>query len=206
MKFQQYLEKTDKKIDIWPDDVFRIDEDGNKIEGKFYIEWLTFRATVIRDFTSKVRQLVNEINYKTKRNVKLSVYLGSWYDTIYENGINWASENFRYDKRLGFVEDRIYKYEYYLTGYIRNFDYIFIGTYQKNLDDIKRYITLGNILVNGEVPICSSLDLSALTENSLSSKVFYEGLKHAEGIMLFDLITCNFDAVGQALADSNMKF
>lgn len=32
----------------------------------------------------------------------MAAYVGSWYEVYYQNGVNWASNQFKYDDRLSF--------------------------------------------------------------------------------------------------------
>jgi uncharacterized lipoprotein YddW (UPF0748 family) len=93
-EFQSFLKG--KKVKF-PDDIFTYQKDtaGNyqRKNGKYYSQWILWRATVIHEFT---RKLVADIK---KANPKMPVgsYVGSWYETYYEYGVNWASTTYRND-------------------------------------------------------------------------------------------------------------
>lgn len=38
----------------------------------------------------------------------MAAYVGSWYEVYYQNGVNWASNQFKYDDRLSFPDSEIY--------------------------------------------------------------------------------------------------
>ena len=87
----------------------------------------------------------------------MAAYVGSWYEVYYQNGVNWASKDFRYDDRLNFPESEIYSEEYNNTSYLKHLDFLMIGTYYKTAKEVNRYITLGNIFTCGQCPILCSM-------------------------------------------------
>lgn len=184
--FAEFLMNKNLKLGQFPEDAFLIDTTGKLIRGKYFVEWVEFRSTVIRDFTTRVREIVNHYNAQTKKNVQLAAYVGSWYESYWENGVNWASKNFRYNKRLNFPDTTVYSTNYYKTSYLENLDFLMIGTYYKNEADINKYITLGNILTNGEVPIYGSMSIPDL-KNEQQAEVFKASLQYSDGLMIFDL-------------------
>lgn len=184
--FQEYLFSKSKKLEKFPDDAFLINQDGKMVEGRYFTEWITFRSGVINNFVKDVRSIVDDFNTSKNRKVELSAYVGSWYEVYYQNGVNWASPNFRYDNRLNFPETNIYTAEYSKTSYTDYLDFLMIGTYFKTDKEIKKYVTLGNILTNGELPLIASLSLPDLS-NDLRPAVFKSALETSEGIMIFDL-------------------
>lgn len=199
-KFEAYLKSKGKTLDKWPDDVFKI-QDGKKIEGKHYLDWLTFRSGIIKEFTSKVRSLVNEYSNEKGKDILLSTYVGSWYESLYGNGVNWASPNFKYDSRLKLPEDRIYTEEYIQTGYINNLDFIMIGTYYDNVEDVNEKITLGNIITQDEIPIYASIELARVAEPAVQREVIQTAINNSAGTMIFDLCTTNWPVLKAAIND-----
>ncbi|MDR1369282.1 MAG: family 10 glycosylhydrolase [Dysgonamonadaceae bacterium] len=185
-QFAEYLKKEDKILEQFPADAFLIDEKGKIIEGKYFIEWITFRASVIRQFTDRVRTLVDKYKKRKNPNLKLAAYVGSWFEVYWQNGVNWSSKNFRYDERLKFPENRLYTDKYYQTSYIENIDFLMIGVYYKTAEEINKYITLGNILTNGELPLYASVSLPDL-KNEEQTPVFDAAIAHSSGLMIFDL-------------------
>lgn len=57
---------------------------------KYFKQWLAFRAKTIRDFMEKARAKVKSVNNK----MEFGVYVGGWYSTYYDVGVNWASPNY----------------------------------------------------------------------------------------------------------------
>lgn len=186
-KFETFLNNKNKKLIKWPDDVFKVQNDGEIIEGKHYLEWWTFRAQTIKDIAKKIKEIVDKYSDIKDRKIEFASYVGSWYDIIYQNGINWASKNFRYDQALGFGEDRIYNDDYYNTAYIEYLDFIMIGTYYKQPKEINKYITIGNILTMEEIPILAGMSLPDLDDVEIQENVYKAALESCNGTMTFDL-------------------
>lgn len=183
--FEDYLAAQGKTLDNFPADAYKIDGKGAMVKGKYYQEWITFRSQTIADFTGRIRQLVDSFKKKKNPNLKMAAYVGSWYEVYYQNGVNWASKDFQYNSRLGFPENEIYGLGYNKTSYLKNLDFLMIGTYYKTSKEVNRYITLGNILTCGQCPILGSMSLPDLTISD-QGKVFGASLKNSSGLMIFD--------------------
>lgn len=190
-KFAEYLKQKGKKLDNFPNDAFSIDSEGKMVEGKHFIDWITFRSTLIKDFASKVRKVVNEYKASAKPNLQLAAYVGSWYETYYQNGVNWASSTFKYNPVLGFPESKFYSAEYSKTSYVDNLDFIMIGTYYKTDKEIAKYVTLGNILLDGKIPVSASLSLPDLNDSERRIAI-KSAFKNSSGLMIFDLCYINW--------------
>lgn len=205
VQFAAYLAAIGKTLDAWPDDVYKLVYEDNgqavRVEGQRYIDWWAFRSGTIKSFTDELREIVDQYSELKGKEIQMSSYVGSWYESMYLNGINWASPDFRYDDRLNFAENRIYTEDYYSTGYIGNLDFIMIGTYQSTEAEIERYMTLGNVLTRGELPLYASIALSNIQEPGLQRAVFQSALEKTDGMMLFEYSMANFDMIKAALND-----
>lgn len=87
-------------------------------------KWLEFRVKTMYDFMSKAKAAIKTVN----PNVKFGVYVGGWYSTYYDVGVNWASH--RYDP------SRYYKWAtsaYGNYGYAALMDQMLIGAYASPL-------------------------------------------------------------------------
>lgn len=184
--FSNYLHEKGKKLNHFPDDVFRIDEKGVLQEGSLFTDWITFRSSVIRDFTARVRKQVDQHNGLAGKNIKLAAYVGSWYESYYQNGVNWAHPEFKYQSSLKFPKAEIYTSDYAETSYIPYLDFLMIGTYYKTDKEIMKYTTLGNILTAGKLPLLAGISLPDLKEEN-QAEVFRSAVKNSSGIMIFDL-------------------
>lgn len=183
--FEEYLEKEGKILENFPADAFKIDKEGTLVKGQFFKEWITFRSQTICDFTRRIRSLVDKYKTEKNPNLKMAAYVGSWYEVYYQNGVNWASNQFKYDDRLSFPDSEIYGENYNKTSYLNNLDFLMIGTYYKTPKEVNRYITLGNILTCGQIPLLGSMSLPDLSVSD-QGKVFGASLKNSSGLMIFD--------------------
>lgn len=109
-----------KPIGRWPEDIYAFAPipGQHPIDGPLYKPWLEFRAKVIRDLVADIARTARSI----KPNITLGTYVGSWYPSYYEVGVNWGSEktSLRYS---WFTEN------YPQTGYAEFFDWIATGCY-----------------------------------------------------------------------------
>ncbi|MBB6097871.1 hypothetical protein HNR42_001294 [Deinobacterium chartae] len=203
--FEAYLARIGKRLDRWPGDVYSFSYDAQgaatRVEGPLFLDWWAYRSGVIRDFVKDVRALVNDVNRRYGRQVQLSQYVGSWYETLFENGLNWASLDWKYDPRLAFPESRIYGDAYAQTSYLDQLDFIMIGSYQDTLEGVERAVTLGNILTGGRVPLYASLALNNVQEPRLQRQVAQSALRYADGLMLFEYSLANFPIIAASVRD-----
>ena len=118
-RFQSYIKNKNLKF---PEDIYEIklDASGKKqiVEGKFYKQWLEWRASVIKGFFVRLNKMAKQ----TKPRVSLESYVGSWYPIYNEVGVNWASEKHRvpYDWATP---------DYNKTGYAELVDVLYVGLY-----------------------------------------------------------------------------
>ncbi|EJW16575.1 S-layer homology domain-containing protein [Paenibacillus alvei] len=200
IKFEQFLQAKGKRLQNWPNDIYRY-EQNTRIYGPLIQEWWEFRSQTIKSFFGEVKALVDSYEASTGRTIQVSSYVGSWYETYYLNGVNWGSANFRYDERLGLPDQSVYTPEYYGTGYIEYLDFLMIGAYQTTSKEVKKYITLGNIVTNGEVPLYAGISLVNVQSPSMQREAFQAGLSTTNGLMLFDASQINWPIAAAALRD-----
>lgn len=131
-----------KPVNRWPQDIFSFSPQPGKkiIQGPLFKMWLEFRATVIHDFVGELARNVRSL----KPNITLGTYVGAWYPSYYEVGVNWGSEktHLRYS---WFTE------EYPKTGYAEFFDWIALGSYHPvpNKEEARRQGKSANASVEG---------------------------------------------------------
>lgn len=91
---------------------------------KYLTKWLEFRTKVIYDFMQKASNAVKSVNSK----IKFGVYVGGWYSTYYEVGVNWAASTYDTSQFYNWATS---KYKNY--GYAAIMDQILIGAYASPL-------------------------------------------------------------------------
>lgn len=199
-QFEAFLAERGKELNNWPEDIFTY-EGSTRIDGPLINEWYTYRSGVIDSFVSETRELVDNYNETEGRNVQLSSYVGSWYESYYLNGVNWASPTFEYDERLQFPQEELYTEEYYETAYTNKLDFLMIGTYQTTAAEVKKYITQGNILTDSEIPLYAGMALANIQDPAVQREVFQAGLENTNGLMLFDYSQANFPVIKASIND-----
>jgi hypothetical protein len=177
----------------WPEDVYRISDEPwcPPIRGKHYKEWLEWRAANIHDFAQEAVSLV----HRTKPSVKAGVYVGSWYDSYYDVGVNWASRGFH----AGY-EWMTEKYNE--TGFAEMFDYICTGCYypQVTREDarvagtsegatVEAACELSRLAIGDAAPVFGGLFLHEYAGNpEMFPKAVKTAQECSDGVMLFDLV------------------
>jgi hypothetical protein len=118
--FKKYVKDKNLKF---PEDIYEIKLDANNkkqiVEGKYFKNWLEWRASVIKEFFARVRKTVK----KTKPKASFESYVGSWYP-VYGNdvGVNWASEKHKVPYSWATPN-------YGKTGYGELVDVLYVGLY-----------------------------------------------------------------------------
>lgn len=87
----------------------------------YFKQWLAFRAKTIHDFIVKAKQTIRSVN----DTVRVGVYVGAWYSTYYEVGVNWASP--KYNTRNYYPTWATSDYANY--GFADHLDFILLGAY-----------------------------------------------------------------------------
>lgn len=87
-------------------------------------KWLEFRVKTMHDFMKKAREAVKSVN----PSIKFGVYVGGWYSTYYEVGVNWASPFFDTSEKFNWATSNYKNY-----GYATLMDQMLIGAYASPL-------------------------------------------------------------------------
>lgn len=203
-QFSEFLEEQGKVLEQWPADAFRIREDGSMETGKYYYEWLSYRSSVIASFIGELRECINIYEKKQNREIILATYVGAWYESLYQNGVNWAAESFEYNDRLEFPNAGLYgeEYDYAAASYVKDIDFIMTGCYYTTTELMDKYTTLSNILINEEIPVYASIDLTTLTEADAQRVIFQNAYNNTDGSMIFDLCYVDWNKLSCAIADT----
>lgn len=169
--------------------------------GKYYKRWLLYRASVIYDFFKKARAAVKSV----KPDVKFGVYVGAWYTTYYNVGVNWASQDYDpfNDPELRF--DWAYP-DYNKTGYAEELEILMTGNYftQLMINDnpatagmkyhwwsVEGSLKGGKYITRNKVPLYGSIDMGNVDwpdQQSISNTIKYIRSNASGGVMLFDVV------------------
>lgn len=118
-KFQAFLGQN---VSSWPADVMPVGGNSRpNPQPVHYKKWLEFRAKTIHDFVVKAREAVKAVN----ADVRFGVYVGGWYSSYEDVGVNWGSPKF--DTAAAFPSWASADYKNY--GYADHLDQMLIGAY-----------------------------------------------------------------------------
>ncbi|MCI1779923.1 MAG: family 10 glycosylhydrolase [Bacteroidales bacterium] len=118
-KFEEY---TGCKIKKFPEDILSPGTSSiPAVQPEYFKKWLEFRAKVIHDFIAGASEKIKSVN----RNIKFGVYVGGWYSTYYEVGVNWAAPT--YDTSYYYPEWATADYKNY--GFADHLDFLLLGAY-----------------------------------------------------------------------------
>lgn len=120
-EFEKYVGETvDLNKDVLPAGHSGTIGTDMPYEHKHLKKWLEFRAKAIHDLMEKAREAVRSVN----SSVKFGVYVGGWYSTYYDVGVNWASPNYDTSRNFTWATP-----EYKNYGYADLMDHMLIGAY-----------------------------------------------------------------------------
>ena len=171
------------------------------VVGKYYKHWLVYRTTVIQDFVKKARVAVKSV----KPDAKFGAYVGAWYTTYYQVGVNWASKE--YDPFQDFELRFDWGFPGYgATGYFEELDLLMTGNYftQIRLADnpatpnlkyhwwsIEGSLNGIDYITKGKRPIYGSIDVGNVNyanKAEISKAIKYILSRTSGGVMLFDVV------------------
>lgn len=165
-KFEQAI---GQKIKNWPDDIFN--------KKNLYNRWISFRAQNIKDFMIKARQKQKEI----KPDVLFMDYVAGWYQTYYNEGVNWAAEGY---EPLYYWTDKYWPE----AGIAGLFDNLMVGVYYHNTASIKNNIYFAQDITQSKTKIIPAIFLKIHTPAEIKGIVAAIKESTPNGaIMVFDL-------------------
>ena len=117
-KFEEFI---GEKVANWPNDVFApgassLSTPATPMQKK----WLAFRAKMIHDFMEKASAKVHAV----RSDIRFGAYVGAWYSSYYESGVNWASPKYNTAAKYNWATD-----DYKNYGYADHCDIMIIGAY-----------------------------------------------------------------------------
>ena len=185
-----------KTLNRFPQDIFSFPsspKDKMKI-GPLYKEWLEFRASTIRDFVAEVCRNARSLKPK----IVMGTYVGSWYPSYYEVGVNWGSPKTR-------LRYSWFTPEYPKTGYAEYFDWISTGCYYPTATKEEAYregisekssvefaSQLSDLVVSSGAFVYAGIYATDYTKNPDGFVRALEAAgKQSQGWMIFDLTYVN---------------
>ena len=201
----KYQDSEAKKMNFPSDIVTSWKASGDQVlpnaTGKYYKKWLLYRATVIHDFFVKAKAAVKSV----KPSVKFGTYVGAWYTTYYQVGVNWASQDYDPFNDTEIRFDWAYP-DYNKTGYAEQLDLLMTGNYftQLMLKDnpatanltyhwwsVEGSLRGGKYITRNKMPLYGSIDMGNVdwpNEQGISNTIKYILDNATGGVMLFDLV------------------
>lgn len=197
-KFEDYIGES---VSAWPQDVLPVGFKWGDSGGVpspvpvHYKQWNEFRVKVIHDFMEKASQAVKAVNPK----VGFGAYVGGWYASYYENGVNWASP--QYNTAGSYPTWATAKYKDY--GYADHMDVIVIGAYASPKSvygssewTMQGFCKLAYQKIKGDCMVVGGPDVGNWNTTGVSQKEEYEAVKNSvkacanacDGYFLFDMI------------------
>ena len=196
--FEEYIgEEVDFLRDVMPAGHSGTINSDMPYQYKHLKKWLEFRAKIIHDFMTKAEEAVHSVN----SDIKFGVYVGGWYSTYYDVGVNWASPN--YNTASAFSRWATPEYKNY--GYADIMDHMLIGAYASpggvygsNEWTMQGFCSLAMTRIMGACPlVCGGPDVGNWDANdnytvaqehdavTKSVKACYDA---CDGYFLFDMI------------------
>jgi len=190
-KFKSYLGKDP---DSWP--LFEKGKvRGSELSYPLTAEqksWMSFRAKVIHDFVQKAAETAHSKNSK----LRFGCYVGAWYSTYYESGVNWASPKYDTGAKYPKWADSDYKN----WGYADHCDFMMLGCYAAATSiygsgewTMQGFCKLGKQLLCGDTVFAGGPDVGNPTgweKGGQSSKIWSTVdacINPADGYFVFDL-------------------
>ncbi|MFQ5864183.1 MAG: alpha amylase family protein [bacterium] len=91
-RFQAYV-GHDREIQWWPLDIYELqfqNDEWELVPGEFFQDWIEFRSKSIYAFYDRLVKKVRDLD----PTLPIGSFVGSWYPTYYEYGLNWASQSY----------------------------------------------------------------------------------------------------------------
>ena len=155
-------------------------------------QWYAFRAKVIHDFIVKAREAVKNVN----EDITFGVYVGAWYSTYYEMGVNWASPKYNAAANYSWASQEWNKY-----GYADHLDFLLLGAYA-GVDNIygttewtcQGFCQLAKTKLCGDVKFAGGPDVGNATgfENGGQGQAVTQSIdaciNASDGYFIFDMV------------------
>jgi uncharacterized lipoprotein YddW (UPF0748 family) len=183
LAFEEYL---GKKLNRFPDDIFKYNKSGNRVPGVHYQNWWAFRAKNIHDFIKEAHDLIKGVNSE----IEIEYWAASWYNALHGHGQNWASKNHDTSKeRPDFANEDYAKY-----GFADLLDIFQSGAYLDviwGLDEpesIEAQLANSMRIVKGDCKVYGSIYAANQKTNESISDAVFISLRDTDGLSVFDIV------------------
>jgi uncharacterized lipoprotein YddW (UPF0748 family) len=189
LAFEEYI---GKKLERFPDDIFRYDDNGKRVPGIYYQDWWAFRAKNIHDFIKSARNVIKTTN----PDIELEYWAASWYNSLHSHGQNWASKNHDTSaERPDFANKDYSKY-----GFADLIDIFQAGAYLEIIwgtdepESIESQLANSMRVVHGDCKLYGSIYAANQKTNETISDAVFLCLRDTDGLSVFDISqVINFD-------------
>ncbi len=189
-KFEEHLGRP---VTDWPGEIFapgvsKLNGNGTAIQKT----WMEFRAKNIHDFVEKASERVHQVN----PDIRFGAYVGGWYSSYYNSGVNWASPKYETSSFYSWATPDYNEY-----GYADHCDIMIIGAYAStssiygsNEWTMQGFCKRAETLFKGDVPFVGGPDIGNSTgfpgggQGHLMTKIVDACINSStEGMFFFDL-------------------
>lgn len=151
--------------------------------GPRWSEWLLWRAQIIHDFIAESRKIARAHKGKV-----FADYVGGWYDTYHEVGVNWADAEFDPREIVPHLPAA-----YQATGYAQMLDCLSTGLYYKRVrasdpgtgPTIENGLALVRKVTLGRVPLAPGVYVPTHTTEEQFEDAIRICIEQGGGVMVF---------------------
>jgi hypothetical protein len=122
---------------------------------------MAFRAKNIHDFIEKASERVHQVN----SSIRFGAYVGGWYSSYYQSGVNWASPDYNAKLFYSWATE-----DYSRFGYADHCDIMIVGAYASTLSihgsgewNMEGFCRQADKLFAGDVPFLGGPDVGNST-------------------------------------------
>ena len=188
-KFEAHIGRT---IENWPNDILDPKQTTLSYPSTLQKQWLEFRAKTIHDFIVKAEEAVRSVNSE----ISFGAYVGGWYSTYYDMGVNWASPNYAVSSHYSWAS-----LDYKDYGYADHLDVLLIGAYASTSSiygagewSVQGFCRLAHEKVMGDCLVAGGPDVGNPTgwtnggKSAEVTKTVDAAINACDGYFCFDLI------------------
>lgn len=191
-QFEQWLPRGER-LTWWPRDVYEWQYQNNqwvRVPGRFFQPWITFRAQTMKSFANRLTEAVRQV----RPGLEVINYVGAWYPTYYEYGVNWSSPDY-------VVNEDWAGPDYPETSLLEYFDRLITKCYFPRVTiaeaeevgaewwiSVEGAAMLSGEATNQEVPVYGAVLVELFKDDPERFKQALEAvLQNADGLCLYDL-------------------